>query len=98
MINIDLYSDYVGELKIVFLEKNFDNEIIFKVDLWYADFTSLMGYIPLQPNMHQDSVVYNWQEGVGLSFRVTFYFLSSSLRVGPENHCGLFLKSLSNTS
>lgn len=65
MINIDLYSDYVGELEIVFLEKNSDNEIIFKVDLWYADFTSLMGHIPLQPVMHQDSVIYNWQRGIG---------------------------------
>jgi len=65
MINIDLYSDYVGELEIIFLEKNQNDEITFKVDLWYADFTSLMGYIPLQPNMHQDSVAYNWQKGEG---------------------------------
>ncbi|MET3502605.1 hypothetical protein ABIC45_004229 [Mucilaginibacter rubeus] len=65
MINIDLYSDYVGELEIIFLEKSTENEIVFKVDLWYADFASLMGYIPIQPNMPQDSLTYNWQKVVG---------------------------------
>ena len=65
MINIDLYSDYIGELEIVFFEKDQNDEIVFKVDLWYADFTSLMGYIPLQSDMHQDSVTHNWQKGTG---------------------------------
>jgi hypothetical protein len=65
MINIDLYSDYIGELEIVFIEKNQNDETVFKVDLWYADFTSLMGYIALQRDMHQDSVAYNWQKGEG---------------------------------
>jgi hypothetical protein len=65
MIYIDLYSNYIGELEIIFIEKNSNNEPVFKVDLWYADFTSLMGYIPLQLDMHQDSVTYNWQIGKG---------------------------------
>ncbi|MEN0056765.1 MAG: hypothetical protein AAGC65_24015 [Mucilaginibacter sp.] len=65
MTHIDLYSDYIGELEIILTEKNQNGEIVFKVDLWYADFTSLMGYIPLHTDMHQDSVAYNWQRGEG---------------------------------
>lgn len=65
MIRIDLYSPYKGEIEIVFIEKDVNDQVLFEVDLWYADFTSLMGYIPIVSDIHPDSVLYSWQKGVG---------------------------------
>lgn len=65
MIDIDLYSDFIGELEIIFTERDSSNQILFKVDLWYAGFSSLMGFIPLHGDMDTDSLTYNWQKGIG---------------------------------
>lgn len=62
---INLYSNFVGELAIIFTERDLTNQILFKVDLWYADFSSLKGFIPLRDNMNTDSLIYNWQKGIG---------------------------------
>lgn len=65
MINIDLYSNFVGELEIIFTVRDLTNQILFKVDLWYADFSSLMGFLPFHGEMNTDSLTYNWQKGIG---------------------------------
>ena len=64
-MKIDLYSPYVGEIEIMFLEKDIQGEVIFEVDLWYADFTSLMEYAFVSSAYHPDSVLFNWQKGIG---------------------------------
>lgn len=65
MTTIDLYSNYIGEIEIIFLEKNNLGNTIFKVELYYGNFTSLMGHIPIPTNMHSDSVFYNWFKCIG---------------------------------
>lgn len=65
MVKIDLYFPYKGEIEIMFLEKDINEQVVFEVDLWYADFTSLMRYIPIISEPHPDGVLYNWQKGIG---------------------------------
>lgn len=64
MQTIDLYSGFEMDRELIFTER-LSNQIILKVKLWYGYFDSIMRQIPLNANMHPDSITYNWQKIVG---------------------------------
>lgn len=54
---VDLYSElYEGELEAILIEKDASDNIIYKLRLWQADFSSIIGWIPYNESTHPENL------------------------------------------
>lgn len=71
MIQIDLYTqNYLGELETTLIEKNNQNQIVFELRIFSADFISIIDWIPYTLDSHIESLIYliNVDESFGNDF------------------------------
>lgn len=71
MQTIDLYTqNYLGELETTLIEKNNQNQIVFELRMFSADFISIVDWISFTIDTHTESLVYliNVDESFGNDF------------------------------
>ena len=65
MVQIDFYTGFENDNEIVISEVASNGKVVTELHLWYGYFVGFLGYMPLNENMHSDSVLYNWQQSEG---------------------------------
>jgi len=58
---IDFYTGYEIDRELVFTERNTENIVLFKIDLWYGYFDSIMRLISVTKKLDENGIYYSWQ-------------------------------------